>query len=325
MINFRFHLVSLVAVFLALGVGIIVGSTVIDQATVQGLERNVESLRDQRTDARNRRDEALRELAHWQEFDAELPAEVLAGRLADAPVLVVSIDGVETDVVARVHQWLASAGADDRGTITLTAKLAVATDEDRRALASILDVGPARRETVQRAALDAIAAALNPPVEEPPPGAPIPPDAVTTTSTPPAGGPVLVRLREAGFLTFDSPEGRELALAAVPRTGLRVALVSGSDVALDNTDVAVPLAGLLAEQPGVSLVAADATPVDSAEPAFVALVRADGDLRRRVSTVDDITEGYGEIALVLALEDLAGGVVGHYGIAADELLPAPNR
>ena len=324
MINFRFHLVSLVAVFLALGVGIIVGSTVIDQATVQGLERNVESLRDQRTDARDQRDEALRELAHWQEFDAELPAEVLAGRLADVPVLVVSIDGVETDVVARMHQWLASAGADDRGTITLTAKLAVATDDDRSDLASILDIGPARRETVQRAALAALAAALNPPVDEPAAGAP-PPEAVTTTSTPPGAGPVLVRLRDAGYLTFDAPEGRELSLAAVPRTGLRVALVSGADVALDNTDVAVPLAGLLAEQPGVSLVAADATPIDRAEPAFVALVRSDADLRRRVSTVDDVGEGYGEIALVLALEDLAGGAVGHYGLAADRLLPAPNR
>jgi hypothetical protein len=322
-INFRFHLVSLVAVFLALGVGIIVGSTVIDQATVQGLERNVESLRDQRTDARNQRDEALAALARWQEFDGELPAELLAGRLADVPVLVLSVDGVDTEVVERLHQWLVSAGADDRGTITLTAKLAVATDDDRRALASILDTGPARRETVQRATLDAIAAALNPPVDEPPTAAP-PPTAGSTT-VPPSGTQVLGRLRDAGFLTFDAPEARELPLSAAPRTGLRVALVSASDVALDNTDVAVPLAGLLAEQPGLSLVAVDATPVDVGDPAFAALVQADGDLRRRVSTVDDITEGYGQIALVLALEDLAGGVVGHYGVAADQLLPAPNR
>ena len=325
MINFRFHLVSLVAVFLALGVGIIVGSTVIDQATVQGLERNVESLRDQRTDARNDRDEALRALAHWQEFDTELPAEVLAGRLADVPVLVVTVDGVEADVVERVHQWLISAGADDRGTINLTAKLAVATDDDRRTLASILDLGPARRETVQRAALDAIASALNPRVDEPAVGGPPPDAAPTTTAVGPGAAQVLVRLRDAGFLTFDVPEAREIALSAVARTGLRVALVSATDVVLDNADVAAPLAGLLAEQPGVSLVAADATPIDAAEPAFAARIRADGELRQRVSTVDDVSEGYGQIALVLALEDLAGGVVGHYGVAADELLPAPNR
>ena len=38
MINFRFHLVSLIAVFLALGLGILVGSTVIDQGIVDRLD-----------------------------------------------------------------------------------------------------------------------------------------------------------------------------------------------------------------------------------------------------------------------------------------------
>ena len=38
MLNFRFHVVSLVAVFLALAIGIIMGSTVIDRALVDTLE-----------------------------------------------------------------------------------------------------------------------------------------------------------------------------------------------------------------------------------------------------------------------------------------------
>ena len=41
MINFRFHLVSLVAVFLALGLGILVGSTVIDQGIVNRLDSEI--------------------------------------------------------------------------------------------------------------------------------------------------------------------------------------------------------------------------------------------------------------------------------------------
>jgi len=40
MINFRFHLVSLIAVFLALGLGILVGSTVVDQVIVDRLDRS---------------------------------------------------------------------------------------------------------------------------------------------------------------------------------------------------------------------------------------------------------------------------------------------
>lgn len=325
MVNFRFHLVSLVAVFLALGVGIIVGSTVIDQATVQGLERNVDSLREQRSNARAERNEARDALSHWETFDDEIPAELLAGRLAAVPVLVVAVDGVDADVPGRLHEWFATAGADDLGTLTLTTKLTLSADDDRRALASLLDIGAGRREAVQRAALDAIARALNPPVDEPR----APPDVVTGTPTSlpavPEGSELLVRLRDAGFLDFDAPPSAEVELTAVPKAGMRVALVSAADVELSNAAVAAPLASLLAEQPGVSLVAADATPIAAGDPAFAALIRADGELRRRVATVDHVSEGYGQIALLLAIEDLAGGVVGHYGIAGDQLLPAPNR
>ena len=44
MINFRFHLVSLIAVFLALGLGILVGSTVVDQVIVDRLDREIRSV-----------------------------------------------------------------------------------------------------------------------------------------------------------------------------------------------------------------------------------------------------------------------------------------
>ena len=44
MINFRFHLVSLIAVFLAMGLGILVGSTVVDQVIVDRLDREIRSV-----------------------------------------------------------------------------------------------------------------------------------------------------------------------------------------------------------------------------------------------------------------------------------------
>lgn len=337
MVNFRFHLVSLVAVFLALGVGIIVGSTVIDQATVQGLERNVKSLTGQRSDARQERDEARQALSRWEKFDSELPAEVLAGRLTDVPVLMVAIDGVDPKVTARLHQWLATAKADDLGTLTLTAKMSLAADDDRRAVASLLDIGDGRRDVVQRTLLASLATALNPPVAgaasataPPPTAAPATTATPSSTATPPppaapTGAELLGHLREAGFVLYDAPDGANVDLSAIPKAGMRVVVVSAADANLSNAAVTTPFTALLVDQPGVSVVAADATPVGSDDPAFAAMVRADGDLRRRVSTVDDVSEGYGQLALVLAVEDLAGGAVGHYGVAADQLLPPPNR
>ncbi|HYH28079.1 MAG TPA: copper transporter, partial [Actinomycetota bacterium] len=44
MISFRFHLVSLVAVFLALGLGILAGTTVLDRQIVSQLERQTDRL-----------------------------------------------------------------------------------------------------------------------------------------------------------------------------------------------------------------------------------------------------------------------------------------
>ena len=41
MINFRFHIVSLIAVFLAVGLGILVGSTVVDQKIVNRLDSEI--------------------------------------------------------------------------------------------------------------------------------------------------------------------------------------------------------------------------------------------------------------------------------------------
>ena len=44
MINFRFHIVSLTAVFLALGIGLMLGTTFLDTATVDSLRERQEEL-----------------------------------------------------------------------------------------------------------------------------------------------------------------------------------------------------------------------------------------------------------------------------------------
>ena len=44
MINFRFHLVSLVAVFLALAVGVVMGYGILGQPTVSGLQNRIDTV-----------------------------------------------------------------------------------------------------------------------------------------------------------------------------------------------------------------------------------------------------------------------------------------
>ena len=47
MINLRYHIVSITAVFLALGIGLAFGAAFIDRATVEALNRNLTDIENQ--------------------------------------------------------------------------------------------------------------------------------------------------------------------------------------------------------------------------------------------------------------------------------------
>lgn len=324
MVNFRFHLVSLVAVFLALGIGIVLGSTVIDQVTVQGLENNIDTLTAQRDTARAQRDALRAELDRWDKLGGELPGELLANRLTGVPVLVVAIDGTDGDVVAAAHDWLRSAGARDEGTLQLKAKLELREAGAAADLAALVGSNASRAEPVRRAAFDALAAALVPPPATTPTTAPAPaappPPATTVAGAPPAG--LLARLVDAGYLGFDASDGGP-PLGAIPAPGTRIVVVSDVGAREHSTRLGVPLVAALAAQPGAQVVVAESG-TDDTRAVLTGAVREDDALAAKVSTVDDLDRVYGRIAMVLAVEDLASNTVGHYGLGTDRLLPEPN-
>jgi len=68
MINFRFHLVSLIAVFLALGLGILVGSTVVDQVVVDRLDREIQSVRHDSSAVNNTNNELKGQMSQLQDY-----------------------------------------------------------------------------------------------------------------------------------------------------------------------------------------------------------------------------------------------------------------
>src|SRR5687767_13355767 len=99
MVNFRFHLVSLTAVFLALAAGITIGAGVVDRATVDQIERRLTDV-DARRQATNEENDRLRaDLGRWSQFGEELGDRPLQGRLNGVTVFVVATTGVEGGVV----------------------------------------------------------------------------------------------------------------------------------------------------------------------------------------------------------------------------------
>src|SRR5579862_9914797 len=89
MINFRFHLVSLIAVFLALGLGILVGSTVVDQKIVNTLDNEIKNARKENSARAATSKQLADENSQLQQFVNSTGPFVGDGRLQNISIAVV--------------------------------------------------------------------------------------------------------------------------------------------------------------------------------------------------------------------------------------------
>lgn len=313
MVNLRYHIVSLVAVFLALGIGVVMGSTVIDRATIDVLERQQEQLRASIQDVQARNAELLDQVERAQRQSADLGDQagvLVAERLRAVPVLTLALWTVDGDVLDALGDVVADAGADVRGEARITDRFVLDDEDERRDLALILGIDETPPpETLRVRGIDALVGALG-----------VAPD--------PAGGSLLDELVEAGFVEVDRPPGSDPVLLA---PGVRVLLLAGppdpeADAATDPAlDAGMSLATEIAVD-GHGVVVAQAAAVEPDEEAWdgslVGRIR-DGAVPGDHTTVDDVDELAGRLAAVYALADLGQGRPGHYGSGpgADRRLP----
>ena len=95
MINLRYHVVSLVAVFLALGLGVIMGSTVIDRVTVDQLRNQLDRVESSVKQTRKENGQLSGRLRVWDQFADQARDQVLRARLQTVPVLIVGVDDID--------------------------------------------------------------------------------------------------------------------------------------------------------------------------------------------------------------------------------------
>lgn len=127
MINIRYHIVSITAIFLALGIGTLLGSTFLDRATVDQLDRNIRNAEERiaETEAESRQLAELVDRANDRDLGLIRASEaLLAGQLTDQPVLIVAAPGVDGGTVDTLRLILENADADLRGTLELRDDLA---------------------------------------------------------------------------------------------------------------------------------------------------------------------------------------------------------
>lgn len=180
MINFRFHLVSLVAIFLALGVGVAMGASFVDRATVETLRDRLDQLEGNYRDRGGQIDELRAALRGQDERVAALAAEgstLLAGRLAQRNVVLVAPAGMDDDAVDATWSVLRSAGANRAGTLRVQPAVTLSDDAALAAVRDLLDLDSATTELVRGRLVTRLASALaaltaSAPAPGAPPGSP---------------------------------------------------------------------------------------------------------------------------------------------------------
>lgn len=340
MINLRYHVFSLVAVFAALAIGIVVGSTTVRSGLVDNLRGNVRRAEERIAEVEADNEELVtrsRQLDLLENDGIQLVSGVAPG----VPVIWVTAPGVDDDVWAGVQRMARSAGTVTLGRVSLDADVADPETVEELALALgststdaddlWSEFGSLVATRIDRA-LDVVE------VVESTPGAPddsVPdgrrPRRTTTTTSPPIGPEVelalasaLGDLEDAGLLDLDEVVDGGVVEGAVAQVVVLDDLRSGIDSAPVLLSLVDELTGALERV----VTLAEARPVrrsDDTPPSVVERVRDSGRLSDEMSTVDNLEDSPGWIATILAIRNASAGDLGHFGYRgdSDSLLPEP--
>ncbi len=318
MISFRFHVVSITAVFLAIAIGVVVGTTYVDGAIVDGLRNRIDAVEENLDERRAENDRLEGELGRAGAYIEASAQYAVTDRLTGVPVLLVATRGIDEGVVEQTALLARQAGGVTPGIVWLESPWGLESDDQRAALADIVGGQPdAPAEELWTEAWEDVVAALVSSGEDP----------IDPTSSQDPGGEaqtVLSELEAAGFLSVDALDDESSGLEDLAGSNPSVLAVTGAR-AQDGLAPMVPVVVETVVDGGLPVVVADAY-IDAPEAPGRGELLGDSlpeALREVIVIVDDVERADGRVAAVLSLDGVAGGLVGHYGYGdgADGVLP----
>lgn len=302
MISLRSHAISLAAVFLALAIGVALGSGLLSNTVLSGLRDDKTEMQTQIDTLTEDRNALNEKLSAAGDFDAQMAPRILRDSLAEKSVVLFRTPDAADGDVEALTRVVEQGGGRVTGTVELTQEFVDANSAEK--LLSVVNspIVPAGSQLStdsvdqgsQMGDLLGIALLIN----RDPKVAPVD-DTQRDT--------VLAALRDTGFVTYGT-ERIGAANAAVVVTGGAL----GDDAGNRGATVARFAAGLAPHGSGTVLVGQDGS---ASGTAAVSVTRSDAALNSVVSTVDDIGSESGRITSVLALSTLInGGRPGQFGI-----------
>jgi len=309
-IDFRYHLVSIVSIFLALAVGIVLGAGPLQQGISSTVSQELEQVRQDKSDLRAQLDAETKAAESRDAFVAAANPILVADQLIGRSVSLVVLPGADSAVTKATATILQTAGADVTSTTTIhqtwvspDGDTADARQQVADQVATTLGTDAA---TADGSMLDAVLAQLLVrPQATAPGGLQSGPDAAVVTKA-------VSELTKAGLLEVDTatPKPAELGVVIAPdaqkgSTDADKAAVDGYLTLVKALD-SVGAGTVVASNTGVS------GPTDAVS--VVTAVRQDSDAVKAVSTVDDAGLPMGRSSIVFALTQQLDGQAGQYGL-----------
>jgi hypothetical protein len=307
-IDFRYHLVSIVSIFLALAVGIVLGAGPLQEDIGNTLTSEVTRLREDRAALRAELDEAQKAGQAKDAFTEASNKTLLRERLTDTAVSVVVLPDADANLVKAVTGTLGQAGATVASTVTLRDEwLDPEKETFRTTLGEQLapSVGVPIEQTEGQLVDEVLARSL-----------------LAKAGGAPQGADAALEGLRTGDLIRYTPDDTSPATTAVvvggPVTGGTAEERTARAEALTRLTGALDAAGA-----GAVLVSSSPNPSDDPQVSVVTTARQDSDLAKELSTVDHAESPMGQASVVFGLLEQAAGNAGQYGLDADATAAFP--
>jgi len=313
-IDFRYHLVSIVAVFLALAIGIVLGSTELQGPAYNLLDKTTSKLQNELGQVSSQRDAAQQQASEGEMYAQAVQPAVLRDLLTGQRLLIVTEPGAEPSVVSGLSTAAADAGATVTGEINLSSRFFDTSGTTQDSLNQVtLDVAQTAglaldsSATYQQQAAQVIASEI-------------------LTTSPASSGSRSAGAEQSAAATATAmlqayAASQFLTTTGKPATPATLAIVvtpqvPPSDGSADQLDqVLIPLVQELAAKSAATVVVGSSSGSGAGSP--IAVLRSNS-VSSQVSTVDDADLVSGQTVAIQALAvQFGGGKAGSYGFAAN--------
>lgn len=318
MIDFRYHLVSLVSVFMALAIGVVLGAGPLQDSIGDQLSNQVDELVQDKADLQQAVANRDAQIAERDAFIDAVAERLVSSHLGARDVVVITLPGADSGTVDALTEGIESAGAQVSGQVDLTPRWTdpgqAAFREELVAQLPAVEAGDAA--TVEARLAAALAGAVVTP-EVPGQGPAADDTATDDTAT------VLEALTGAGLVSVvGDPSARGtlvLVVAGPPEDSVGADDDAWAQAA--SSSYLALLSALDARSAGVVL----SGPVGAASgDGVIGQLRGDDTLVGAVSSVDSADSPMGRITTVLALRAELAGESGQYGFGEAASAPVPT-